>query len=91
MHITGHTRVFLILGDPVVQVRAPEVFNALLFGAVDLAGQALDRTTDVGLAGCEGVQGVAGVDRDLRRDVGQIVFHVYMYLLGGRGMGWPPG
>jgi shikimate dehydrogenase len=29
MHITGHTRVFMILGDPVVQVRAPEVFNAL--------------------------------------------------------------
>jgi shikimate dehydrogenase len=29
MHISGHTRVFLILGDPVGQVRAPEVFNAL--------------------------------------------------------------
>jgi shikimate dehydrogenase len=27
MDITGHTRVFLILGDPVAQVRAPEVFN----------------------------------------------------------------
>lgn len=27
MHITGQTRVFLILGDPVAQVRAPEVFN----------------------------------------------------------------
>jgi shikimate dehydrogenase len=29
MHITGSTRVFLILGDPVEQVRAPEVFNHL--------------------------------------------------------------
>ena len=29
MHISGTTRVFLILGDPVEQVRAPEVFNAL--------------------------------------------------------------
>jgi len=29
MHITGSTRVFLILGDPVAQVRAPEVFNHL--------------------------------------------------------------
>lgn len=27
MRITGTTRVFLILGDPVAQVRAPEVFN----------------------------------------------------------------
>lgn len=27
--ITGRTRVFLILGDPVAQVRAPELFNAL--------------------------------------------------------------
>jgi shikimate dehydrogenase len=29
MNITGTTRVFFILGDPVAQVRAPEVFNAL--------------------------------------------------------------
>lgn len=29
MHITGSTRVFMILGDPVAQVRAPELFNAL--------------------------------------------------------------
>lgn len=29
MHINGSTRVFLVLGDPVGQVRAPEVFNAL--------------------------------------------------------------
>nr|WP_316638957.1 shikimate dehydrogenase [uncultured Roseateles sp.] len=29
MDITGSTRVFLILGDPVAQVRAPEVFNHL--------------------------------------------------------------
>lgn len=29
MHISGTTRVFLILGDPVTQVRAPEVFNHL--------------------------------------------------------------
>lgn len=29
MDITGTTRVFFILGDPVAQVRAPEVFNPL--------------------------------------------------------------
>ena len=29
MHITGSTRVFYILGDPVAQVRAPEVYNDL--------------------------------------------------------------
>lgn len=29
MHITGNTRVFMILGDPVAQVRAPELFNPL--------------------------------------------------------------
>jgi len=29
MNISGSTRVFLILGDPVAQVRAPEVFNHL--------------------------------------------------------------
>ena len=29
MHITGSTRVFMILGDPVAQVRAPEALNHL--------------------------------------------------------------
>jgi shikimate dehydrogenase len=29
MNITGTTRVFFILGDPVAQVRAPEVYNQL--------------------------------------------------------------
>ena len=29
MHINGHTRVFLVIGHPVGQVRAPEVFNPL--------------------------------------------------------------
>ena len=51
MNISGSTRVFLILGDPVAQVRAPEAFNHLFakhgvdavlvpakVGAADLAG-----------------------------------------------------
>lgn len=29
MNISGHTRVYLILGDPVEQVRAPQVYNHL--------------------------------------------------------------
>ncbi|MDE2082754.1 MAG: shikimate dehydrogenase [Burkholderiales bacterium] len=29
MHVTGSSRVFYILGDPVAQVRAPEVYNHL--------------------------------------------------------------
>lgn len=29
MTITGNTRVFFILGDPVAQVRAPEIYNPL--------------------------------------------------------------
>jgi len=29
MRIAGTTRVFYILGDPVAQVRAPEVYNSL--------------------------------------------------------------
>ena len=29
MPITGHTRVFIIIGDPVSQVRAPEIYNPL--------------------------------------------------------------
>ena len=29
MNITGSTRVFFILGDPIAQVRAPEIYNHL--------------------------------------------------------------
>ena len=29
MNISGTTRVFVIVGDPVAQVRAPEVYNHL--------------------------------------------------------------
>ena len=29
MTITGHTRVFLILGDPIAQVQAPRLYNSL--------------------------------------------------------------
>jgi histidine triad (HIT) family protein len=25
------------------------------------------------------------------RDAGQTVFHVHLHLIGGRGLGWPPG
>jgi histidine triad (HIT) family protein len=25
------------------------------------------------------------------RDAGQVVFHVHVHVLGGRGFGWPPG
>jgi len=30
--ITGHTRLYAILGDPILQVRTPELFNALMAG-----------------------------------------------------------
>lgn len=25
------------------------------------------------------------------RDAGQTVFHIHLHLIGGRGLGWPPG
>lgn len=49
------------------------------------------------LAGCRraaaetGATGAYRVVNNCGADAGQSVFHIHLHVLGGRGMGWPPG
>ena len=43
------------------------------------------------LAHAEGVGPAYRVVNNCGADAGQSVFHVHFHVLGGRGMGWPPG
>ena len=57
---------------------APEVAADLLAAAVQVAEQ-------------EGLGDGYRVVANTGRDAGQTVFHLHLHVLGGRGLGWPPG
>lgn len=61
------------------QLRDPEVVGRLAILAAEIAKQ-------------EGVaeSGYRTVI-NTNADAGQTIFHLHMHVLGGRGMGWPPG
>jgi histidine triad (HIT) family protein len=55
----------------------------------DLAGELLDEVTQV--AADEGLGDGFRIVFNTGPDGGQTVEHVHAHLLGGRGLGWPPG
>lgn len=56
----------------------------------DLAGELLLAARDV--ARREGVaEDGYRLVANTKREAGQSVFHLHLHVLGGRGMGWPPG
>ena len=61
------------------QLRDPEVVGRMAMLAAEIAKQE-------GIAE-SGYRTVINTNAD----AGQTVFHIHMHLLGGRGMGWPPG
>lgn len=61
------------------QLRDPEVVGRMAMLAAEIAKQE-------GIAD-SGYRTVINTNAD----AGQTVFHIHMHLLGGRGMGWPPG
>ena len=61
------------------QLRDPEVLGRMAMLAAEIAKQE-------GIAD-SGYRTVINTNAD----AGQTVFHIHMHLLGGRGMGWPPG
>jgi histidine triad (HIT) family protein len=78
---------------PVHVVVIPKDHHADM-GALSAADPAL--AADV-LAAAASVAAREGLDEGFRvvfntgRDGGQTVFHVHAHVLGGRGLGWPPG
>ena len=45
----------------------------------------------VAVAGAEGLDGGYRLVVNTGPDAGQTVFHLHVHVLGGRGLGWPPG
>ena len=62
---------------------------ALVAADPALAGEVLQAATDV--ARQEGLSGGYRLVVNTGADAGQSVFHLHVHVLGGRGLGWPPG
>jgi len=62
---------------------------ALVAADPGLAAQVLAAATDV--ARQEGLAQGYRVVVNTGADAGQSVFHLHVHVLGGRGLGWPPG
>lgn len=54
-----------------------------------LAGQVM--AAAVAVAAQEGLADGYRLAVNTGRDAGQTVFHLHVHVLGGRGLGWPPG
>jgi histidine triad (HIT) family protein len=78
------THILIIPREHVPSVSEMGEGQAQLMGRLFLAARDLARE--------EGIQeGGYRMVVNAGPDAGQTVFHVHMHLLGGRGMGWPPG
>lgn len=78
------THILIIPREHVPSVAEMSEGQAQLMGRLFLAARDLARE--------EGIQeGGYRMVVNAGPDAGQTVFHVHMHLLGGRGMGWPPG
>ena len=63
--------------------------SALTAADPALAGELLAAVADVARA--EGLTAGFRTVLNTGADAGQTVFHVHAHVLGGRGLGWPPG
>ena len=63
--------------------------DALVAADPGLAGELLAAAVEVARA--EGLDGGHRLVVNTRDDGGQTVHHLHVHVLGGRGLGWPPG
>lgn len=84
IHPQAPTHILIIPREHVSSVSEAEGSHAPVLGRLFLAAKEL--------AAEEGIQeGGYRMVVNAGADAGQTVFHIHMHLLGGRGMGWPPG
>ena len=76
--------VLVVPRKPLVSVADASVDDAALLGRVMLAAAQVARQLGLQEAGYRLVTNVGD-------DGGQSVPHLHVHVLGGRGMGWPPG
>jgi len=95
VHTTDRTVAFrdIAPGAPTHVLVVPRDHHADLAALVaadpGLAGEVFAAAADV--ARQEGLSGGYRVVVNTGADAGQSVFHLHVHVLGGRGLGWPPG
>ena len=95
VHETERTLAFRDIGPqaPTHVLVVPRDHHADVAALVDadpaLAAELL--AAAVAVAGQEGLTGGYRLVVNTGRDAGQSVQHVHVHVLGGRGLGWPPG
>ena len=78
------THILIIPRKHIPSVAELDVGDAQVMGELFLAAQELARQEGIDESGYRMVMNAGA-------DAGQAVFHIHMHLMGGRGMGWPPG
>jgi len=74
----------------VIPKRHIDSLNSLKAGDDELVGEMIRRAASI--AADRGVSnGGFRTVFNTNREAGQTVFHIHLHLLGGRGLGWPPG
>lgn len=84
LHPQAPTHILIIPREHIASVSDLSDLNADLMGKLFLVARDLAREEGISEAGYRMVVNSGPA-------AGQTVFHVHLHLLGGRGMGWPPG
>jgi histidine triad (HIT) family protein len=84
LHPQAPTHILLIPRRHVPSVREMSEEDAHLMGKLFMMARDLAREEGIEEGGYRLVVNAGS-------DAGQTVFHIHLHLLGGRGMGWPPG
>jgi histidine triad (HIT) family protein len=84
IHPQAPTHILIIPRKHVSSVRELDDADAGLMGNLFLAARDLAREEGISEDGYRMVVNAGA-------GAGQTVFHIHLHLLGGRGMGWPPG
>jgi histidine triad (HIT) family protein len=84
IHPQAPTHILIIPREHIASVSEMEEGDTEALGKLFLMAKELAREEGIAEGGYRMVVNAGA-------DAGQTVFHIHLHLLGGRGMGWPPG